>query len=76
MNLRKKTDEIWDVHKKHEEALKCFKGLVRQIRPSFALIEATLFISLLFSRMQKIIQIIGRPAKASVEKLHKAIGLF
>ncbi|QEG79281.1 replication protein C (plasmid) [Bartonella kosoyi] len=74
--LKQKTDEILEVHKKHEEALKYFKGLLRQIRYSFALIEATPFVSMLFSRMQKIAHIIGRPAKASVGKLHKAIYLL
>ncbi|WP_345119667.1 helix-turn-helix domain-containing protein, partial [Bartonella pachyuromydis] len=74
--LKQKTDEILEAQKKQKDALHCFKGLVRQIKASYASIEATPFTSLLFSRMQKIVQIIGRPAKASVEKLHKAIGLF
>ncbi len=66
--LKQKTDEIIEAQNKQKDALHCFQGLVRQIKASFA--------SLLFSRMQKIIQIIGRSAKASVEKLHKAISLF
>lgn len=74
--LKQKTDRILEAHKRQEEAVKCFKGLVRQIRSSYALIEATPFAFLLFSRVQKIINIIGRPAKASMEKLHKAIRLF
>ncbi|WP_375695876.1 replication initiation protein RepC [Bartonella sp. AC67GZZY] len=74
--LKQKINPILEAHKRQEEAVKCFKGLVRQIRSSYALIEATPFASMLFSRVQKIIDIIGRPAKASVEKLHKAIRLF
>ncbi|EJF82668.1 helix-turn-helix domain-containing protein [Bartonella rattimassiliensis] len=65
-----------EAYEKKEEALKCFKGLVRQIKSSYALIEVTPLMTMVFSRVQKIIDIIGRPAKASVEKLHKAIRLF
>ncbi|WP_019220185.1 plasmid replication protein RepC [Bartonella florencae] len=74
--LKQKTDEILEAQNKQKDALHCFRGLVRQIKASYTSIEATPFTSLLFSRMQKIVHIIGRPAKASVEKLHKAIGLF
>ncbi|WP_273787727.1 hypothetical protein [Bartonella grahamii] len=49
---------------------------MRQIKASYAAIESIPFTSLFFSRMQKIIHIIGRRAKALVEKLHKAIGLL
>ncbi|EJF82490.1 plasmid replication protein RepC [Candidatus Bartonella washoeensis] len=74
--LKQKADKVLEIYEKKEEALKCFNGLVRQIRSSFTAIEATPFVSMLFFRVQKIIDIVGRPAKASVEKLHKAIGLF
>ncbi|WP_254475500.1 plasmid replication protein RepC [Bartonella sp. B1098] len=74
--LKQKIDEIIEAQDKQKDALHCFQGLVRQIKASYASIEVTPFTSLLFSRMQKIIHIIGRPAKASMEKLHKAVGLF
>ncbi|CAK00494.1 plasmid replication protein RepC [Bartonella tribocorum] len=74
--LKQKIDEVLEAQSKQKDALHCFQGLVRQIKASYASIETTPFTSLLFSRMQKIIHIIGRPAKASVGKLHKAIGLF
>ncbi|WP_273721548.1 helix-turn-helix domain-containing protein [Bartonella sp. ML71XJBT] len=74
--LKQKTDEIIEAQNKQKDALHCFQGLVRQIKASFASIEATPFTSVLLSRMQKIVQIVGRPAKASYEKLHKAISLF
>nr|WP_244979412.1 replication initiation protein RepC [Bartonella queenslandensis] len=74
--LKQKIDEVLEAQSKQKDALHCFQGLVRQIKASYASIETTPFTSLLFSRMQKIIHIIGRPAKPSVEKLHKAIGLF
>ncbi|WP_375656445.1 helix-turn-helix domain-containing protein [Bartonella sp. CM120XJJH] len=74
--LTQKVDEVLEFQNKQKDALHCFQGLVRQIKASYAAIESTPFTLLLFSRMQKIIHIIGRPAKASVEKLRKAIGLF
>ncbi|WP_435896253.1 plasmid replication protein RepC (plasmid) [Bartonella heixiaziensis] len=74
--LKQKADEALEAYDKKKEALHYFSGLVRQIKTSYAEIEATPLISLLFSRMQKIVHIIGRPAKASLEKLYKAIHLF
>ncbi|WP_039761288.1 plasmid replication protein RepC [Bartonella queenslandensis] len=74
--LKQKVDEVVEAQNKQRAALHCFRGLVRQIKASYASIESTPFTSLLFSRMQKIIHIIGRPAKVSVEKLEKAIHLF
>lgn len=74
--LKQKVDKVLEAQKKHKEALHYFRGLVRQIKVSYSSIEATPFTSLLFFRMQKIINIIGKPAKASIEKLHKAIRLF
>ncbi|GAA5112950.1 plasmid replication protein RepC [Bartonella jaculi] len=74
--LKQKTDEALEADDKKNEALHYFKGLVRQIKTSYAEMEATPLISLLFSRVQKIIYIVGRPTKASLEKLYKAIRLF
>ncbi|WP_330168202.1 helix-turn-helix domain-containing protein [Bartonella grahamii] len=74
--LTKKVDEVLEFQNKQKDALHCFRGLVRQIKAFYVAIESTSFTLLLFSRMQKILHIIGRPAKASVEKLRKAIGLF
>ncbi|WP_208441895.1 plasmid replication protein RepC [Bartonella raoultii] len=74
--LKQKVDERLEAYKIQEEALKCFNGLKRQIKASFVAIEVTPFVSTLFSRVQKILDIVGRPAKASVEKLHKAIGIL
>ncbi|GAA5109935.1 helix-turn-helix domain-containing protein [Bartonella jaculi] len=74
--LKHKADEALEVYDKKNEALHYFRGLVRQIKACYTEMEATPFISLLFSRMQKIIHIIGRPAKVSLEKLYKAIRLF
>ncbi|MCL6230344.1 helix-turn-helix domain-containing protein [Bartonella bilalgolemii] len=74
--LKQKVDEALEAQDRQKDILPCFQGLVRQIKASYASIESTPFTSLLFSRMQKIIDIVGKPTKASVEKLHKAIGLF
>ncbi|WP_375666577.1 helix-turn-helix domain-containing protein [Bartonella sp. TT121SHDZB] len=74
--LKQKVDEVLEAQDKQKQALHYFKGLVRQIKVSYASIESTPLTSLLFSRMQKITDIVGKPAKASVEKLHKAIGLL
>ncbi|WP_019223216.1 plasmid replication protein RepC [Bartonella rattaustraliani] len=74
--LKQKVDEVIEAQNKHKAALHCFRGLVRQIKASYASIKSTPFTSLLFLRVQKIIDIIGRPAKVSVEKLEKAIRLF
>ncbi|WP_245407021.1 helix-turn-helix domain-containing protein [Bartonella tribocorum] len=67
--LKQKIDEVLEAQRRQKDALHCFQGLVRQIKASYASIEATPFTSLLFSRMQKILHIIGRPAKASVETI-------
>ncbi|EJF92283.1 hypothetical protein ME9_01685 [Bartonella taylorii 8TBB] len=74
--LKQKADEVLEADDKKNEVLHYFRGLVRQIKTSYTEMEATPFMSLLFSRMQKIIHIIGRPAKASLEKLYKAVRLF
>ncbi|MCZ2328955.1 replication initiation protein RepC [Bartonella sp. F02] len=74
--LKQKVDEILEIQKKQKDALHYFRGLVRQIKASYAAIETTPFVSMLFSRMQKIIDIIGQPTKASFEKLQKANRLF
>ncbi|WP_375679404.1 MULTISPECIES: replication initiation protein RepC [unclassified Bartonella] len=74
--LKQKAGKALEIREKQEEALHYFRGLVRQIKTCYTEMEATPFTSLLFSRMQKILHIIGRPAKASFEKLYKAIRLF
>ncbi|MGF7158368.1 plasmid replication protein RepC [Bartonella heixiaziensis] len=74
--LKQKTDEAMEAYDKKKETLRYFRGLVRQIKTSYAEMEVTPLMSLLFSRMQKILHIIGRPTKASFEKLQKASHLF
>ncbi len=74
--LKQKVDEVLEAQDRQKDILRCFQGLVRQIKTCYASIESTPFTSLLFSRMQKITDIIGKPAKSSVKKLHKALGLL
>ncbi|MCZ2159167.1 plasmid replication protein RepC [Bartonella sp. 220] len=74
--LKQKTDILREDADKRKDAVHYFRGLVRQIKDSCALMEATSFTALLFSRMQKIIDIIGKPTKASFEKLQKASRIF
>ncbi|WP_396584274.1 plasmid replication protein RepC [Bartonella grahamii] len=74
--LKQKTDEAMEADDKKKETLRYFRGLVRQIKTSYTEMEVTPLMSLLFSRMQKILHIIGRPTKASFEKLQKASHLF
>lgn len=74
--LKQKADEILEVKNKQKDTLHSFRRLVRQIKASYTKIEATPFVTMLFSRVQKITNIIGKTAKASVKKLHKAIDLL
>ncbi|ENN90460.1 plasmid replication protein RepC [Bartonella schoenbuchensis] len=73
--LKQKADDILEDLEKRREALRCFRGLVRQIKFSCAS-EITPFTHMLFSRVQKVIHIIGRPSQVSFEKLKKAIRFF
>ncbi|WP_245256348.1 plasmid replication protein RepC [Bartonella melophagi] len=73
--LQQKADDILEDLEKRREALRCFRGLVRQIKFSCAS-EITPFTHMLFSRVQKVICIIGRPSQVSFEKLKKAIRFF
>ncbi|WP_244427371.1 helix-turn-helix domain-containing protein [Bartonella rattimassiliensis] len=74
--LKQTVDTIIADQDRQKDILHCFQGLVRQIKTSYTKTEVTPLTSLLFSRMQKVIHIIGRPAKASVEKLYKAMDIF
>ncbi len=51
--LKQKTDEAMEAYDKKKETLRYFRGLVRQIKTSYAEMEVTPLMSLLFSRMQK-----------------------
>ncbi|UTO27681.1 plasmid replication protein RepC [Bartonella harrusi] len=75
--LKQKVDVVLKEKEKQEDALHYFRGLVRQIKDSYKEMKTTTsFTALLFARMQKIMDIIGRPAKASFEKLQKASHLL